>query len=305
MSTAIELVRDGGELSVADVQAQIAKIQELMSKALKDGQHYGVIPGTGKKPTLLKPGAEKINLLFRIGTGDLEVIRNDMANGHREITIKTPMIHIPSGKVIAYGVGSCSTMESKYRYRNVADYEETGDPIPKDSKERKAEYRKQGYGMKKLGDGSWAWVKYTNTGKQENPDIADVYNTVLKMAAKRSYVDGTIKASAASDFFTQDVEDTLDHDFTEVAPHAGTNVPEDTSDVPPDMPLHPAAERMQLEKDIGEAARLAGADAVASARKEVETLRDMAKSGAIKPAEHIAKLMALKGTVEGIALEVV
>ena len=31
-------------------------------------------------------------------------------------------------------------MESKYRYRNVSDFELTGQPIPADAKERKQEY---------------------------------------------------------------------------------------------------------------------------------------------------------------------
>ena len=51
----------------------IATPKELMSyhedmtciirEALKDGRDYGVIPGT-KKPTLFKPGAERINIAF-------------------------------------------------------------------------------------------------------------------------------------------------------------------------------------------------------------------------------------------------
>ena len=45
------------------------------------------------------------------------------------------------------------------------------------------------------------------TGRIENEDIADVYNTVLKMAKKRALVDATLTATAASDIFTQDVED--------------------------------------------------------------------------------------------------
>ena len=30
-----------------------------MGAAMKDGEHFGKIPGCGDKPTLLKPGAEK------------------------------------------------------------------------------------------------------------------------------------------------------------------------------------------------------------------------------------------------------
>jgi hypothetical protein len=209
--TAIQLVEEGRhELTVQEVVAQANKIQELMKLALHDGQHYGVIPGTNK-PTLLKPGAEKINLLFRIGTGDLQVIQTDLGNGHREITIKTPMVHIPTGRAIAYGVGSCSTMESKYRYRNDArKCPECGKATIIKGKEEYGGgwlcFKKKGGCGAKFLDNDEAITKQP-VGQSENKDIADVYNTVLKMAAKRSYVDGTIKASAASDFFTQDVED--------------------------------------------------------------------------------------------------
>jgi len=44
-------------------------------------------------------------------------------------------------------------------------------------------------------------------GRVENTDLADTYNTVLKMAKKRALVDATLTATAASDIFTQDLED--------------------------------------------------------------------------------------------------
>lgn len=43
--------------------------------------------------------------------------------------------------------------------------------------------------------------------REENPDIADTYNTVLKMACKRALVAAVLNSLAASDMFTQDVED--------------------------------------------------------------------------------------------------
>lgn len=42
--------------------------------------------------------------------------------------------------------------------------------------------------------------------KSENVDIADLYNTVIKMAKKRALVDATITALAVGDMFTQDAE---------------------------------------------------------------------------------------------------
>jgi hypothetical protein len=43
--------------------------------------------------------------------------------------------------------------------------------------------------------------------KVEHDNPADYYNTVLKMAKKRAHVDAVLTATAASDIFTQDVED--------------------------------------------------------------------------------------------------
>ena len=40
-----------------------------------------------------------------------------------------------------------------------------------------------------------------------NPDIADLVNTIQKMAQKRALVAATLIATSASEFFTQDVED--------------------------------------------------------------------------------------------------
>jgi hypothetical protein len=126
-------------------------------------------------------------------------------NGHREVTVVCTLKSM-TGEILGEGVGSCSTLESKYRYRNVADYEVQDCAIPQDSKERKIEYRKQGFGMKKI-DGIWAWVKYKDERKTENPDIADVYNTVLKMAKKRALIDAILTVFGASDLFTQDIDE--------------------------------------------------------------------------------------------------
>jgi hypothetical protein len=193
------------ERSIESVKGQVEKIQELMKAVMHDGEHYGVIPGTNGKKSLLKPGAEKLCFVFRLAP-EFEIERDDLPNGHREYRVKTVLRNMSTGNLVGQGLGSCSTMEKKYRYRNGSDYKITGEPIPKDAKEKKAEYRRDGYGMKQI-NGACEWVKYNDTGVVENPDIADMYNTVLKMAKKRSLVDATITACAASDIFSQDIED--------------------------------------------------------------------------------------------------
>lgn len=192
------------ELSVTEVSAQVAKIQDLMRTIMHEGEHYGNVPGTGKdRKSLFKPGAEKLCFVFRLAP-EFTVERDDLPGGHREYRVTCRLRSMASSVIVGEGLGSCSTMETKYRYRENSDFEVLDEPIPEDSKERKAEYRKQGYGMKKV-NGDWCWVRYTSSEKVENPDIADVYNTVLKMAKKRAHIDATITACAASDIFTQDV----------------------------------------------------------------------------------------------------
>jgi hypothetical protein len=212
-----ELVFSGEESPVSialtpqDIVRQVARIQEVMQSVMKEGVHYGKIPGTDK-PTLLQPGAQVLLLTFRLSPR-FQVEMHDLGNGHREYQALCELYSLATGQLVGSGVGMCSTMESKYRYRNVADYEITGEPIPTDAKERKKEYRAQGYGMKKI-DGVWEWVRYKDSERAENPDIADVYNTVLKMASKRALIHATLNTLAASDMFTQDVEDFAAIDIT-------------------------------------------------------------------------------------------
>jgi hypothetical protein len=168
-----------------------------------------VIPGTHGKPSLLKAGAEKLLSLFNLGATEPIIKEKELPEGHREYLVTINVIHYPTSRLVGTGIGLCTTMEKKYRYRNVADFEITGEVIPDDAKEKKQEYRKQGYGMR-LIEGEWQWVRYSDEEASENPDIADMYNTVLKMAHKRSLVAAALVVTGASDIFTQDVEDFQD-----------------------------------------------------------------------------------------------
>jgi hypothetical protein len=198
------------ERSVTEVRAQVNKIQELMSSVMNEGVHFGVVPGCGEKPSLLKPGAEKLCFVFKVAP-EFEVHRDDLPGGHREYQITCRLKSMTTGAIIGEGVGSCSTMESKYRWRNAAK------KCPSCGKETiikgKEEY---GGGWVCLAKRGGCGAKYDDkapeiinqpVGKVENTDIADTYNTVLKMAKKRAHVDATITAFAASDIFTQDIED--------------------------------------------------------------------------------------------------
>lgn len=175
-----------------EMRQQVQAIQQVMEAVMKKDVHYGVIPGTSKmvngkettKPTLLKAGAEKIMMTFRLGC-DPQV--EDLSTpDEARFRVRTRLFSILTGQTIGYGIGEACSAETKYKWKAAygKEYDEA------DPARRRVKYYKDG-----------------GEAKQIRQEIADVANTVLKMAKKRSLVDGVLTATAASDVFDQDLED--------------------------------------------------------------------------------------------------
>lgn len=174
--------------TAAEMQTHVQRIQQVMQAVMKRDTHYGVIPYTDK-PTLYKAGSEVLLTTFRVAV-DPEVI--DLSDDeHVRFRVIARGVHQTSGIVIGAGVGECSSAEEKYCWRDAICDEEFDDTDPD---RRRVKYQK------KRGGGHF-------TRKQIRTNPADVANTVLKMAKKRAQIDLTLTALAASDIFTQDVED--------------------------------------------------------------------------------------------------
>lgn len=206
-------------MTSAGVLKQVQIIQDVLHGVMKQDEHFGTIPGT-QKPSLYKAGAEKLSLTFRLRP-EYEIRRTDIGGGHREYEVVCTLYHIPTGQSIGQGVGSSTTMEGKYRYRP-GPVEFTGKPVPKaywdDPKRDLSHLGGKGFSAKKNPDtGQWEIAIKGESVEHDNP--ADYYNTVLKMAKKRAHVDAILTATAASDIFTQDVED-----MPEVVPGAKEQV---------------------------------------------------------------------------------
>src|SRR6185437_9941960 len=102
------------------------------------------------------------------------------------------VIHFPTGMKIGTGLGEASSAESKYQWRAaVCDQEWNATP-----EDRRREKWKKGHPPYSI--------------KQVRADMDDVANTVLKMAKKRAQIDAVLTATAASDVFSQDLEDLRD-----------------------------------------------------------------------------------------------
>lgn len=183
--------------SAKEIKAQVNLIQEVMKAVMKDGVHYGTIMGCGDKPTLLKPGSEKILSTFGIAVRPLVEDLSTSDKAHYRVSTEG----YRNGVLVGVGIGECSSDEEKYKWRKIICEEEWNDTL----EDRRREKWNKRYWDKKANK----WVEAYKV-KQIRTEIADVANTVLKMAKKRSQIDLTLTATAASDIFTQDIEDLPD-----------------------------------------------------------------------------------------------
>lgn len=158
---------------VAEIRKRTHAIQEVMKGVMKEGTHYGTIPGT-PKPSLWKAGAEVLCMTFRltpmlesrVTIDDPEAewgftsfrrdgsIVNGTCTGYFEVEAFCT-VYGPAGEVLSRSGARCNNREAKYR------------------------------GL----------------------SLFDVRNTIQKMAEKRAFVSAVLMATGASDIFTQDIED--------------------------------------------------------------------------------------------------
>ena len=193
-----------------DMQA-INRFQQIVHSTMIVNLDYGVIPGT-QKPTLLKPGAEKIAKLLGL-SDQYEILDKveDWTNPLFRYLIKCRLVHLATNAVISEGLGECNSMESKYRWRD------SKRKCPECGAEAIIKGKEQ-YGggwicFGKIGGCGEKWpdgdpeIEGQKIGRVENEDIYSQVNTILKMAKKRALVDAALSAGRLSDIFTQDMED--------------------------------------------------------------------------------------------------
>lgn len=169
-----------------DIRAQVNLIQEVMHAVMKQDTHYGIIPGC-KKPSLWKPGAEVLFTTFRISV-DPHV--EDLSTSDEARFRVTAKATSSSGIPLGSALGEASSDEEKYKWREIVCQEEY-DATPDNQRRDKWKHGRTGPYMV----------------QQVRTNIADCRNTVLKMAAKRASVALALQVTAASDIFTQDIED--------------------------------------------------------------------------------------------------
>lgn len=174
--------------SVGSAITKITTFQGMIQRNLKDGHDYGIIPGT-QKPTLFKPGAEKILMLMGVTSEYLYEGVENYETGFFAYTVRC--ILSKNGIKITEGLGHANTKEARYTNRWVTEKK-----LPEGIDKESLQCREK--------EGNWGLYKeYLLT----NSDGFTLANTVLKMAKKRAQVDATLTIASLSEIFTQDLED--------------------------------------------------------------------------------------------------
>ena len=232
--------------------AAINEFQQIVHANLIQGQDFGVIPGTNK-PTLLKPGAEKIAKLLNLAD-EYEIIdrQEDWDKGFFRYLTKCRLRHIGSNAVVSEGMGECNSMEAKYRWR------ESKRVCPICGAETiikgKAEYGGGWLCFKKQGGCGTKWpdgaeeIESQSVGRVENEDIYSQVNTILKMSKKRALVDAALSAGRLSNVFTQDIEDTPHKGVINVEPEIGEIVGDEPGEIKAPKPKAPPKSKRESEE---------------------------------------------------------
>lgn len=243
------------------------RMAEFVKEIMREDIDFGVIPGTGSKPSLYLAGAEKLAKLFRIYP-EFEIVekveRWDRDDPLFYYQICCILHEIGTDVKVGEGVGSANSREDRYAYRwveekdalamdlDLTDLEkrasitrvpdfalknrETPDVNPQYGKPEEEWDRLQalvdaGKIIKQESRGNWTmYTLGTTRYRVPNPEIYSLINTILKMAKKRAYVDAVSMATMASEFFTQDLEDIKPVAEAAVSPEDHREVPQEDED---------------------------------------------------------------------------
>lgn len=202
------------------MKAGYSRLRQVQKELMQDGVHYGMVPGT-EKPTLFKPGAEFLCSLYRlVADVQMTLVEGDGDESPRLRYDAVCYLRVGTleGAVVAVGHGTANSWEPKYRWRKkraelTCPACGSAGTLIKGRAESKLKGRwwdgprDGGCGETFDADDEAITRQPRGSTVTENPDPLGLANTLLKMAEKRAYVDATLRGTATSSLFTQDVDD--------------------------------------------------------------------------------------------------
>lgn len=107
--------------SLSELETQRKKLIEFVRTQLVDGVDFGLIPGT-KRPSLFKPGAEKLAKLFQLGATIVDKGKElNFQDKFAYYSYTIEISHLPSQKIVSQCEGSANSQEKKYRAQTLGD----------------------------------------------------------------------------------------------------------------------------------------------------------------------------------------
>ncbi len=188
---------------------------KFVNELMVQGVDYGLIPGS-QKPSLLKPGAEKLSSFFNLVPQFEELTVEEDWTGERHnnepfFYYKIRCKLFRNGQAVAECIASINSWESKYRWRTAnRTCPECGKAALLKSKDKPEWFcwrKKDGCGHTfPLND---ARITSQKEGRMANPDIFDQVNTLSKMGQKRALIGAVLLGVNASELFSQDLDEVV------------------------------------------------------------------------------------------------
>jgi hypothetical protein len=211
--------------SPAQAKQRLEELQQFISEVMvpsqvddkgnvtRDGDYGPPFPGS-KKKVLLKAGAEKLAEVYGftvepVITQRIEKWTEKDGGPFFHYEVEAKIYSKRTGNLVGKGVGSCNSMENRYRYRQgQRECPACGSATIFKSKPQfgggwYCNQRAGGCGesFKPNSDGARE-IEAQVVGKVENDDIHTQVNTILKIAKKRAYIDGVISVTQSSGLLT-------------------------------------------------------------------------------------------------------
>lgn len=200
------------DLRLEAMKKHSERIKKMQLAIMEEGVDYGVLPGINK-PTLYKPGAEKLCEAYQLRSDFIhERLPGDGVTAPNVAYIVRCELHLGNiaGPVVGVGHGAANSWETKHRYRRGERICPSCGAI---GTIKKSTFKPEWYCFEKKGGCNAKFalndpaITQQVVGDVDNPDPWDLENTILKMAEKRAFVDVTLRATASSGIFTQDIDD--------------------------------------------------------------------------------------------------
>lgn len=224
MTTNPNAIVTAERVAVEEVKRLVNIVVALRNDVFVQGVDFGVIPGTGDKPTLLQPGMEKLMRALHLRAEYVERSRiEDFDKAMFFYRYECRLMDWETGICVGTAIGSANSHESKWRWRDAKRV------CPKCGKEtiNRSKFPPKGapegtepgwYCYAKLGGCGAEFsakdpqITGQTIGRVENPDIFDQMNTCDKIAQKRALASAIKTVANVSMLYTVDLEDFQPYD---------------------------------------------------------------------------------------------